>query len=203
LTDGDESDAPRRQADRTRETRGRLIAAVVQCLDRDGYTDTSIAAIQTTAGVSRGALMYHFPNKLDLIVATARSLLDAAIRPTRAHNEDLPELLAFSWHNVVNTPEGRAFAEIIAASRTDEQLAAGLRDTVIGWESEVAAAAETLFITDRDDAAVLFAICRTFLRGLLVEARFVKDPRELDQMLARFSDIIAVHLRPRGHFPQD
>ncbi len=55
MTTVDETEkGPRKQADRVRDMQDRLIAATVICLDRYGYSGTSISAIQDAAA-SRAA----------------------------------------------------------------------------------------------------------------------------------------------------
>ena len=51
-----------------------------------------------------------------------------------------------------------------------------------------------LLVNPKDDAALVWAICRTFLRGLVIHERFVDDPRALTPMVERFADIVAPHL---------
>ena len=59
---------PRRTQEERRETtRTALLEATVHCLGRDGYAGTSISAITQQAGVSRGALLHHYPTKNELI----------------------------------------------------------------------------------------------------------------------------------------
>ena len=62
---------PRRrtQLERRETTRALLMEATLKCLARDGYAHTSISTIIAEAGVSRGALLHHFPTKNDLIAA--------------------------------------------------------------------------------------------------------------------------------------
>ena len=72
-----------RQAAAARAT---LVEATISCLDKFGYAATSINRIQEAAGVSRGALTHHFPNKEDLMVATLDRLLISTLhtRPYQA-----------------------------------------------------------------------------------------------------------------------
>ena len=73
-------DAPSSKAE---AARARIIAAMIRRLDAAGYAGASIGQVQVDAGVSRGALTHHFPTKQALTAATARRLLDAALRPHR------------------------------------------------------------------------------------------------------------------------
>lgn len=203
-TSEDVEKTPRRQADRVREMQEKLIAATVDCLDRYGYSSTSISAIQDAAGVSRGAILHHYPSRQALIAATAAKLLEAAIRPTRngqrgrgASAATIEELLLFYWRQVMNVPEGRAFIEILVACRTDEALEAALADLFTTWDAQIAEIAKSRFVSltgDAEDAALLWSITRTFLRGLVVHGRFIEDAAHLEKMVRRFGQLLSAHL---------
>jgi len=57
----------RTQQERRESTQTALLEATVTCLGRDGYAHTSISSIVEEAGVSRGALLHHYPTKNELI----------------------------------------------------------------------------------------------------------------------------------------
>lgn len=59
----------RTQKERRAATQAILREATLKCLARDGYAHTSISSIIAEAGVSRGALLHHFPTKNELIAA--------------------------------------------------------------------------------------------------------------------------------------
>ena len=59
----------RTQQERRETTQTTLLEATVRCLGRDGYAATSISSIIEEAGVSRGALLHHYPTKNELIAA--------------------------------------------------------------------------------------------------------------------------------------
>ena len=160
------------------------------------------------AKVSRGAVLHHYPSRQDLIAATAARLLEAAILPTRESGEGgvsrrarLADFIAFHWRRVVNTREGRAFIEILVACRTDKTLEAALADTFSRWDKEIAENALARFESkapEPDDAAILWAIGRAFLRGLIIHARFVEDRAHLERMVSRFGDLISSQLTLRS-----
>jgi AcrR family transcriptional regulator len=186
----------------------RLIDATIECLDRCGYAGTSISVVQQAAKVSRGAILHHYPSRQDLIAATAQRLLEAAILPTRESGEgqrfaprSIADFVAFHWRRVVNTREGRAFIEILVACRTDKTLEAALADTFSRWDKEIAENALARFNSkapEPDDAAILWAIGRAFLRGLIIHARFVEDRAHLERMVSRFGDLISSQLTLRS-----
>ena len=60
----------RTQAQRTRETRTRILDAAVEVLRKKGYAHFRTADVAKAAGVSRGAQLHHFKTKEKLVYAT-------------------------------------------------------------------------------------------------------------------------------------
>ena len=65
----------RRQQDRSRVTRERLVEAAIECLAEMGYAATSTNAVCERAGLSRGAQLHHFPSKHELLAGAVEHLL--------------------------------------------------------------------------------------------------------------------------------
>jgi AcrR family transcriptional regulator len=62
--------APRRtQAERSETTRKQLLDAAVKLIRKNGFGGLRTIEVADLAGVSRGALMHHFPSKHELVVA--------------------------------------------------------------------------------------------------------------------------------------
>lgn len=83
------------QQERAERTRRALINGAAKAIDLYGYEGASLAVICSTAGVTKGALMYHFPAKDDLvravrtearqvIVGTLGAVPHRGIRPLQA-----------------------------------------------------------------------------------------------------------------------
>ena len=62
------------QNERSSDMRGRLLEATLESLTRLGYAGTSFSTIAKLAGVSRGALQHHYPEK-NYVVAAALEVL--------------------------------------------------------------------------------------------------------------------------------
>lgn len=60
---------PRTQRDRTAETTTKLIAAARTVFANQGYAAALLDDVVQAAGVTKGALYHHFPNKLELFAA--------------------------------------------------------------------------------------------------------------------------------------
>ena len=68
----------RTQAERTEETRRRILDASVDLLATKGYAGFRTAEVADIAGVSRGAQTHHFPSKDELIVAVVEHVFAKA-----------------------------------------------------------------------------------------------------------------------------
>ncbi len=207
--------APTRKDLQADAARKKICDAVIRCLDRHGYADTSINRIQELAGVSRGALTHHFPSKQALVAETANRLLrralraldnrrpPAAIRRDNDNGDDddvavIEAYLLDTWKRVVNTKEGRALVEILMATRTDSELHRQLADYLIEWDRRISESIATQFVSttgDEDDVKIVWSICRTFLRGLIIQQRYTGDPATLDVFMKRFAQMVSPHIR--------
>lgn len=90
----------RTQQQRREETQERIIAAAFDVIRRRGYSGFRIAEAQEVAGVSRGALLHHFPTKEDLALAAmeyafaeSRSGAEERAREMSAAADPLEEII--------------------------------------------------------------------------------------------------------------
>ncbi|MCB1367401.1 MAG: TetR/AcrR family transcriptional regulator [Rhodobacteraceae bacterium] len=195
---------------RVARTKARIITAVIACLDEVGYSETSINRVQTTAGVSRGALTHHFPSKEAMMVETLERLLDPvrggthapdAIGQATGRGDGIAADMARLWSKVLNTGPGRALVEILVAARTDAALSARIQPSLTAYNDQINVNIHSLYQSptgDADDIKVLWTICRTFLRGLHLQARFEDNPRQIQRLLERFARIMEPHMTARS-----
>lgn len=66
----------RKTKEEAQETRSRILDAAEQIFQRQGVSRTSLADIADEAGVTRGAIYWHFKNKADLYDAMIKRVLD-------------------------------------------------------------------------------------------------------------------------------
>ncbi|MBE7447974.1 MAG: TetR family transcriptional regulator [Kofleriaceae bacterium] len=124
--------APRTQAQRRDETRAALLDAAVASLVAGGFARTTTLEVQRRAGVSRGALLHHFPSKAELLVATIAHLAEMRGRDLRQRAASLPTgparieaVLDLLWECFAG-PLFQVSLELRAAARTDAELRAPL-----------------------------------------------------------------------------
>lgn len=203
------------RATQKHQTRARILDAVIRCLDRVGYSETSINRVQHEADVSRGALTHHFPNKEALMVAALERLLDPVrgrqgddgvdgIARVTGRGDGVDRDIVRLWTRVVDTAQGRALLEIVIASRTDSALGARIAPALVAYNTEISDNITALYAGHSDeDVVLLWAICRAFLRGLHTHAPFEADRNTLDRMITRFGEMMAAHLTTRKDTPDE
>ncbi|MEL7041521.1 MAG: TetR/AcrR family transcriptional regulator [Pseudomonadota bacterium] len=137
LTDKHQTDGkarPRTQAERSRQMRERIITAFISCIEKYGLAETSVSQITKEAGITRGAYLHHFKAKhliykdaaLRLVSDSFRKVSNIPVHPD-GPAADLKQVLHCIWEDVVISPEGRAFSELMQAARTDELVAQYMR----------------------------------------------------------------------------
>ncbi len=125
----------RTQEERALQTRTRILEATVDSLVDAGYAATTTAAVQRRAGVSRGALMHHFPSKQDLLLDAVAHLTvqrglwlrDQAGRLAPGSDRQAAGI-ALLWQTM-SGPLFAAATELWIAARTDEDLRSALVDS--------------------------------------------------------------------------
>ena len=198
---------------RVARTRGKIFDAVITSLDEVGYSECSINRVQTLAGVSRGALTHHFPSKEEMMVKTLEHLL-APVRGTSVPGDQdsnllrpsegsdcLQEQLHALWSRVINTREGRALMEILVAARTDLALSTRITPSLWSYNDEFNRNIANLYQAaagHEDELALLWSICRSFMRGLHTQTPYERDPKIITKMVDLFGRIMAPHISARS-----
>lgn len=119
----------RSQEERSTETRARLCAATIALIAERGYVNTTTTDISTRAGVSRGALMHHYPSKIDLIVDAASGVWLSAIDEVRelslalnAGDLDTDAFVDGVWNQVFRENSTMMTMDLVSAARSDKEL---------------------------------------------------------------------------------
>src|ERR1700733_1600685 len=71
------------QAQKSESTRTLIIEAAIKCLVDLGYARTTTTVIAQKAGLSRGAMLHHFPSKMGIIRAAVDYLHAKRLRAFR------------------------------------------------------------------------------------------------------------------------
>lgn len=111
----------RRTKEEAQETRSHILDAAEKAFYTRGVARTTLADIAAVAGVTRGAIYWHFSNKADLVQAMLDNLfepLDALARAGESQDEPDPlgcmrQLLINLFHQVALDPKTRRINEIL------------------------------------------------------------------------------------------
>lgn len=127
----------RSHAERTAETRSRVMAAVVASIADVGYQKTTASEIARRAGVTWGAVQHHFGDKDGILMAVLEESFDhfaELLKQVPDNDEDLGKRVALfvdrGWEHFAG-PRYRSTFEILLNLPPDVELS---------WRSEMLAA---------------------------------------------------------------
>lgn len=181
----------RRQADRRAETRTRLLDATLHCLVERGYARTTTAAIEASAGVSRGARLHHFPTKEALLVAAVEHLFAGiASRYAEGMQQAPGEESGFErfrvgyrllWESYAEPSQAAVF-ELFVAARTNPALRKALHAMWTPHHAQVRRRANAYFpALAHREASGLLETLQCAMAGLaLRRLAFGTSPRDAD-----------------------
>lgn len=184
------------QAQKSANTRTQITEAAIRCFVEYGYSQTTTTLIAEKAGLSRGAMLHHFPSKLAVVSAAVEHLHAKRLRAFRkavskpmAGRDHLRQSLEAYWGHVRH-PMFVAFFELAVAARTDKELAAILRPAQEAFEREWYDAAVEVFPEwkgrgDRFDLAL--DLVHYVLEGMAISFLTHKES-ERDKRLIEYLD---------------
>jgi AcrR family transcriptional regulator len=183
---------PRRSnPERTAEMRARLIQATIDILFENSYAAATTIEVAKRAKVSRGAMLHHFPSRVDLLLATAEHIIlqqrQYRIEKLASVENNWKRFVAaadVSW-DVQKQPDTIALMEIMMAARSDRDLqkrmAPLLREMNAMRAESAARFATTLGVADVKALDDLILLHLASLRGLAISLMFTQDPEEVEQ----------------------
>ena len=182
------------QAQKSASTRELIIEAAIKCLVDLGYARTTTTAIAQKAGLSRGAMLHHFPSKLGIIQAAVDYLHAKRLRAFRKAMAKVPadgdhvRLGVEGYWAHVKHPWFVAFFEMAVAARTDKELAAILLPAQEAFEREWYGASLDLFPEWRrkgEKFELGFDLSRYVMEGMAISFLMHKET-ERDKRVLRY-----------------
>jgi AcrR family transcriptional regulator len=154
------------------------LSAAVEVLIELGLSKTTTLEVQKRAGVSRGALLYHFPTHADLLSMTISRLIELnenAVWSEAEKLKDIADPLTKSVRTLANAyahPSFVAELELWIASRSDPALRSALRlaeQSAIADRDRVLA---QLFegLLDQPVGTKAISLTIEFIRGLTISS---------------------------------
>jgi len=125
----DASSNPSRATAKSLRTRARILEAATRLFAEVGYHAASNAVIAEAADLTRGAMLYHFATREELVEAAIHHielmrarLFEEAAQASTAPGQDASEAAIDAYWALLHEPAFIAFAELEAAARTDPML---------------------------------------------------------------------------------
>lgn len=194
--------ARRRPAQQTRSasTRGRILEAAVAVLIDHGLLRTTTLEVQKRAGVSRGALLHHFPTHADLLSGTVNQLIqlnERAVWQEAARLDHLTDPFAkavWALANAYAHPSFMAELELWTAARSDGNLRKALRSVERDAAADRDRVLARLFEGHLDHPGAQQAVALTieFVRGLAVSSILRNDTHRREQLITSWIETIGL-----------
>ena len=192
-------------------TRTLILEAAVSSLLEKGYVATSTVAVQHRAGVSRGALLHHFPSRALLFGALVEHLvasneeavllgLEAASLGT--HRGSLRGALQVLFE-ALRRPAFQAELELWSAARTDRELRVALRSAESGARRDLRRVVDVVFggeVTSVSAYPVVADMTIALLRGLIISLPLRESTASSEALLDEWSTLLQ-HLPSTADVP--
>ena len=193
------------QAQKSAMTRDRILDAAINCFVELGYTNVTTARVASAAGVSRGAMLHHFPSKTELIQAAVEYLhnklledyTDCVARiPAKLTGADRRRAGIDAYWEHLTGDLSVVYHELCVASRTDPELRAILENSQQLFEKHIRDTNAELFSEwkDRGDRFTLaMDVTKCLMEGMaaaqLMTNRDARVKRLLNYLTDRMEEI--------------
>lgn len=186
------------RASRHEATHRRILDAAVASLVEEGTAATTTVAVQKRAGVSRGALLHHFPTHAELLAATVDELVrrnERAARDALASHADIVDPIDRATRALADAfaqPAYLAELELWAVARTDQQLHAGLRAAESRARRDLERVVDDLFgsLHEHPAYATVADLTIEFVRGLALAGVLRRNRAHRNHLLEEWIRVV-------------
>jgi AcrR family transcriptional regulator len=153
VKDGGAKDTPK-----SRRTRVQILETAMRLFAELGYDRAGNAAIAEACGLTRGAMLYHFPTREDLVEAAAwhihtarEAAFEAEARKLKPDQDALDGAIEAYWRLLSSVPFS-AFLALERAARQDVDVAKAIRPAQEAFDNAAMGRATPGFIMAGNDA---------------------------------------------------
>ncbi|WP_428523150.1 TetR/AcrR family transcriptional regulator [Roseibium sp.] len=179
------------QQTKSNRTRGIILSSAVEILVEKGLPKTTTLEVQKRAGVSRGALLHHFPTHADLLSMTISRLIEFnenAVWSEAEKLKDIADPLTRSVRTLANAyahPSFVAELELWIAARADPALRTALRSAEQDAIADRDRVLTQLFegLLDQPGAEKAIGLTIEFIRGLTISSLLRNDQTLRNQLI--------------------
>ena len=172
-------------------TRKRILDSAMRLFAERGYHACTNADVAEAAGLTRGAMLYHFPTREDLVDAAidhiqeSRTEAFASAVRSLPHGGEVSDQAIDAYWELLHEPSFRAFAELEAVARTDPELAKRIAPAQAAFDRAqigedllglLQAGSGARFQTSRD-------LARFMLEGLARASLTYKEAERVERLL--------------------
>ena len=189
------------QAEKSAMTRKAILEAAIRCFVNEGYTKTTTAMIAAEAGVSRGAMMHHFPSRSAVMKAVVAYLHERRLEEYRdlMANIDTPDQqltranirrsVQAAW-DYVNLPSFVAYQELLAAARTEPELGEVIGEVECDFERQFLRTVKAVFPHWKGVKSLQAAhdLVQFVMNGMAVSYRFNNRKKRADRIIELVTD---------------
>jgi AcrR family transcriptional regulator len=196
----------RTQAERSEETRTRILKAAANLIRKRGYARFRTAEVAEEAGLSRGAQLHHFPTKDSLVVATLEYVFEQAQvlsrRRASAVNRprDLIEAVIEDAREFFFSEHFMVAIDIVLSTSTNQSVRKQILDisrkarrpVETAWTGALAASG-----VPGELASDIVALTLSLVRGMALRTLWDNDPKWFDELFSLWRQMIKVFLSDR------
>jgi AcrR family transcriptional regulator len=119
--------------------RNRILGAAATVVERSGAAHLTIEAVAAQAKLSKGGVLYHFPNKRSMLEGMVQHLLGRVVERSDRHRAELADGRNATVRSLILAEqeldgEDRAMSlAILAAAAEDPELLEPARELISGW----------------------------------------------------------------------
>jgi AcrR family transcriptional regulator len=196
----------RTQEERRAETRARLIDATILLLHKKGAAHMTTVEVAKAAGVTRGAIQYHFSSPQDLLKATVFEVsnrLSKHMDVGKLKKLPLPDRIdrvVDQYWTGFGSNTYTAFVEMAVGNRLDRELGTAIRETLVELEEKRSAMWLDMFAdSPRSDQDILVwrSTLLMALRGLSLTKMMSGADAAGDAQIDQFKEMFRLYLNSK------
>lgn len=193
------------QQTKSENTRAAILDATIECFYELGYGNTTTEKVAKQAGVSRGAMLHHFPSRIDLVRAAVVHLNQRRLQlytaqelkiQEDAEHTQISEGIESFWGQL-KTPLYTVFHELQVAARTDDDLKEVLEQTSREFDRAWLQATENVFpdLALSEEFIMANRVTKYLLEGMAANGHIEGDipgklvPWLIDRLEEMFEDV--------------
>ncbi|MEV0291943.1 TetR/AcrR family transcriptional regulator [Nocardia sp. NPDC050710] len=190
-----------------RATRARILGVATELLVERGYSALTTVAVQNAAGISRGALLHHFPTIHELSKALVADLVERNEAAARTAAQrlggaaDPVERALTALYETMTRPPAQAEYELWAAARTDPRLAVALLEAERAAGRDLFRVVDDLFgpqVAAHPRYPVIRDLTIAMLRGTAMSRVLHTTDKAAEATLRNWADTIRILLAADG-----